>query len=280
MYAWHSDTIGPLTRTVEDNALFLSAIAGHDARDPLTSARRLRITSGARPRSARPAPCGRTEIARVDGIHPEVQQRFRERGRGAAIARRRDRRSIAALGEARDSAADAHVRRRLGVDVLDALRTHWDTFDVGTRTRMATALLVPAPIYSRAMRARAVVREQVLDALKTCDALISPTHLKPAGLIDDDARESREQGRRRRAPHPEAYRHAHVRRGERAGARGADGFQRRRPAAVAADRRQTFRRRDGLSRRPRLRAGDAVAYAASGSRSHARGASETGCERA
>ena len=68
---------------------------------------------------------------------------------------------------------------------VDALRTQWDRFDVGTRTRMATALLVPAPIYSRAMRARVLVRAQVLDALKNWDALICPTHPKPAGLIDD-----------------------------------------------------------------------------------------------
>src|SRR4051812_36395513 len=39
MYAWTADTLGPITRTVEDNALFLGAIAGFDARDPLTSRR-------------------------------------------------------------------------------------------------------------------------------------------------------------------------------------------------------------------------------------------------
>src|SRR5689334_1299718 len=36
MHAWTADTIGPLTRTVEDNALFLAAIAGFDADDRLT----------------------------------------------------------------------------------------------------------------------------------------------------------------------------------------------------------------------------------------------------
>ncbi len=32
--AWTLDHVGPLTRTVEDNALFLSALAGHDPEDP------------------------------------------------------------------------------------------------------------------------------------------------------------------------------------------------------------------------------------------------------
>jgi aspartyl-tRNA(Asn)/glutamyl-tRNA(Gln) amidotransferase subunit A len=65
------------------------------------------------------------------------------------------------------------------------LRTRWQDFDVGTRTRMATAALVPAAVYSRAMRARAVVRAQILAAFERCDALISPTHLSPPALIED-----------------------------------------------------------------------------------------------
>lgn len=31
---WTMDHVGPMTRTVEDNALFLSAIASYDPRDP------------------------------------------------------------------------------------------------------------------------------------------------------------------------------------------------------------------------------------------------------
>jgi aspartyl-tRNA(Asn)/glutamyl-tRNA(Gln) amidotransferase subunit A len=65
------------------------------------------------------------------------------------------------------------------------LRTRWKDFDIGTRTRMATAALVPASVYSRAMRGRAVVRGQILGALKTHDALLSPTNLNPPALIED-----------------------------------------------------------------------------------------------
>ena len=36
--AWSMDTAGPMTRTVEDCALMFAAIAGHDAKDPVSSA--------------------------------------------------------------------------------------------------------------------------------------------------------------------------------------------------------------------------------------------------
>ncbi len=36
--AWSLDTVGPMTRTVEDCAMVLQAIAGHDPRDPSSSA--------------------------------------------------------------------------------------------------------------------------------------------------------------------------------------------------------------------------------------------------
>ena len=35
--SWSQDHCGPMTRTVEDTALMLQAIAGHDPKDPTTS---------------------------------------------------------------------------------------------------------------------------------------------------------------------------------------------------------------------------------------------------
>jgi aspartyl-tRNA(Asn)/glutamyl-tRNA(Gln) amidotransferase subunit A len=185
-YAWHSDTIGPLTRTVADNALFLSAIAGQDANDALSSARPVPDYLRALEGGLRGLKLGVVkEMARVDGIHPDVQKAFDE---SLDVLRR--------LGAEIDEMSLPWARHAIPLQMLtsdvdsasmylDLLKTQWDGFDVGTRTRMATALLVPAPVYSRAMRARAVVRGQVLEALKQWDALICPTHPKPAALIDD-----------------------------------------------------------------------------------------------
>jgi aspartyl-tRNA(Asn)/glutamyl-tRNA(Gln) amidotransferase subunit A len=186
MYAWHSDTIGPITRTVADNALLLSAIAGRDERDPLSSTRAVPDYRGALKGDLRGLRLAVVrEIARVDGVHPDVTAAFE---RSVEVLKELG----AEIGEVSlPWARHAIPLQMLTSDAdsasmyLDALKTQWDTFDVGTRTRMATALLVPAPVYSRAMRARALVRGQVLDALKDWDALICPTHHKPAGLIDD-----------------------------------------------------------------------------------------------
>jgi aspartyl-tRNA(Asn)/glutamyl-tRNA(Gln) amidotransferase subunit A len=64
------------------------------------------------------------------------------------------------------------------------LRSRWNDFDVGTRTRLAAGCLIPAAIYHRAMRARALVRREILDMLNSVDALLSPSNLNPPGRID------------------------------------------------------------------------------------------------
>ena len=45
-----------------------------------------------------------------------------------------------------------------GVFVHKWLRTRWSDFAKGTRSRVAAAAMVPAAVYTRAMRARALVR--------------------------------------------------------------------------------------------------------------------------
>ncbi|HET9664536.1 MAG TPA: amidase, partial [Burkholderiales bacterium] len=176
MYGWTADTIGPITRTVEDNALFLQAIAGHDENDALSSARAVPdyaagLNGGIR--GLRLAVVN--EMTRPEGVHPEVRAAFES-----------------ALGVLRDLGAQVSeislpwAKHAIALNMMTSdadvasmyvplLRARWCDFDVGTRARMATAALVPAAIYSRAMRARAVVRNQILEALNRHDALLCPT---------------------------------------------------------------------------------------------------------
>lgn len=186
MYGWTADTIGPITRTVEDNALFLHAIAGFDENDPLTSRRPVPdYVSALRSDLKGMRLAVVKEMSWRDGVHAEVRSAFE---RALEVLKE--------LGVQITEVSLPWAQHAIPLNMMTSdadvasmyvplLRSRWNDFDVGTRTRMATAALVPAAIYSRAMRARAVVRGQILAALEKHDALLCPTSLKPPALIED-----------------------------------------------------------------------------------------------
>ncbi len=186
MYGWTADTIGPLTRTVEDNALFLQAIAGHDPQDPLSSTRPVPDYAATLKGGARGVIVGVVrELSWPDGANAEVVAAMKE-----AI------RVFESLGATIREVSLARAKYAVPLQLLTSdsdiatmmlrkwLRTHWQELDVGTRTRLAAGCLIPAAIYHRAMRGRALVRREVLDVLGGVDALICPTNLHPPGLIE------------------------------------------------------------------------------------------------
>ncbi|MEK6592290.1 MAG: amidase, partial [Pseudomonadota bacterium] len=186
MHAWTADTIGPLTRSVHDNTLFLNIISGFDGNDLLSSKRPVPDYSAALTGDIRGLRLAVVkEMAWPAGVHPEVRGAFEQ-----AL------KVLAELGAQISEVSLPWAQHAIALQMLTSdadaasmylplLRTRWHDFDVGTRSRMATAALVPAVIYSRAMRARAVVRAHILDALKSCDALLCPTNLHPPALIAD-----------------------------------------------------------------------------------------------
>lgn len=186
MYGWTADTIGPLTRRVTDNALVLQAIAGHDPRDPLTGLHAVpayveRLTPDLRGLRLGVV----TEMTWIEGVHPDVQSAMKAaldvlRDLGAEIVEvslKLAKHSVPLQLLTSDSDIAAMMLKKW-------LRTHWSELDVGTRTRLAAGALIPAAIYHRAMRARALVRREVLDVLQGVDALLSPTALTPPGRIE------------------------------------------------------------------------------------------------
>src|SRR5262245_18216194 len=161
--AWSLDAPGPLGRTVEDCALVLAIIAGHDANDPLTT--------------RRPAPDYPAAVScDVRGLRVGV---IRELTHGTETD-----------AEMRDAVLAAiDVLRRLGAVAEDVslpllpragaafmavcdsegaarhlwwLRTRPDEYDRGTRRRMLAAGLIPAALVQKAQQARALIRAQLL----------------------------------------------------------------------------------------------------------------------
>ena len=193
MHAYTSDTLGPLARTVEDAALVLAAIAGPDPRDPLSSDRPVpdyaaRLGEGLRGKRLGVV----REIAWGSGTSDEVKGVFS----AALDVLRREGAEIeeVSLPLARHAVAlqlltaDADVASWF---LANYLRDRYDRFDVGTRARLAAAALIPASAYNRAMRARSLVRAQVLEAVRDFDALVCPTNVtapKPIEAVQETVR--------------------------------------------------------------------------------------------
>ena len=182
--AWSMDQVGPLTRTVEDAALVLGAIAGYDARDPLTSRATVPDYRSALTGGVKGLRIGViTEL--VDGVdtHAEVARAVREAARG-----------LAGLGAAVEdiSLPLIPLAGAVFMALCDSeaagrhkpwLSTRSEEYDAGTRRRLITAGLIPAVAVHRAARARALIREQLLAALGTFDLLLAPTSPHPAPAI-------------------------------------------------------------------------------------------------
>ncbi|MFF2807144.1 amidase [Streptomyces sp. NPDC058000] len=173
--SWSLDHVGPLTRTVEDAALVLSALVGHDPRDPGSLA--------AHPTDHRP-PRG-TDLTGLrvgvpgnyyfDRVTPDVE---------AAVRHAIDR--LADLG-ARLVEVEIPMTRYIqatqwGLMVPEAtashertLRTVPDRYTDDVRILLEAGELLPAGDYLRAQRARTLMRQAWRPLLDEVDVIAAPT---------------------------------------------------------------------------------------------------------
>jgi aspartyl-tRNA(Asn)/glutamyl-tRNA(Gln) amidotransferase subunit A len=186
MAGYTSDTFGPLARSVEDVAAIMEVVSGHDPDDVLSSPRPVPRYSEQLDEDLRGMKLAVVrELAYGEGVDPEVRQAFEAsldvlRRQGAAIEE-------ISLPLARHAVAlqmlttDADVASWF---LANFLRDRYERFDKGTRTRLVASSLIPATVYHRAMRARTIVRAQVLDATRRYDALLMPTDVTPPRLVE------------------------------------------------------------------------------------------------
>jgi aspartyl-tRNA(Asn)/glutamyl-tRNA(Gln) amidotransferase subunit A len=174
--SWSMDTAGPLTRTVEDAALLLRVIAGHDPRDPLTS--------------RRPVPDYVVALdAGVRGLRIGIIRELTFAGdtdvevRGAVLEAARRLQELGAAVE-ETSLSLVPLAGAIFMALADAdgagLHQHWlrtraPDYDEGTRRRRVTASRIPAALYQQAARARVLLRMELRDALVRHDLLLCPT---------------------------------------------------------------------------------------------------------
>ncbi len=185
--AWSLDTVGPLTKTAEDAALLLGAVAGWDARDPACV--------------REPVPDYAAELSRpVAGLKVAVLREY--------VADPNEPEVLAEFQAALD------VLRRLGmqVDELSVPEAEWAAGastavmfseaasyheenlrdrpgDLGpdVRARLEQGLLIAATDYLKGQRIRRLLVDRFAEVTRRYDAVVCPTVPSTAPRLDQDA---------------------------------------------------------------------------------------------
>ncbi|MGW9497117.1 amidase [Streptomyces prasinus] len=173
--SWSLDHVGPITRTVEDAALVLGVLAGHDPRDPASLAA---PAADYRPDGGEDLTGLRVGVPRTyyfDHVEPEVEAAVRR-----AIGR------LEALG-ARLVGIDIPMTRYIqatqwGLMVPEAtayhdrtLRSAPELFQDDVRVLLEAGELMTAGDYLRAQRSRTLMRREWAGLLDRVDVIAAPT---------------------------------------------------------------------------------------------------------
>ena len=178
---WFMDAAAPMTKTVQDCALMLEAIAGYDPKDLYTSRKPVPDYTASLGRGVQGLRVGLIKELHESGdMHPEVKQAIERslevfREQGAEIQEV----SIPLVPFA--GAIFVGIADTEGAGARDEiLREQPENLDRASRTRLQSAALVPTKIYNRAAKARVLLRQQFMEALNQVDILVSPTSPYPA----------------------------------------------------------------------------------------------------
>ena len=178
---WYMDAPAPMTKTVRDCALALGAIAGHDPNDLYTSRRAVPDYTAHLNDGVQGMRVGLiTELHESADMHPEVKlaiesalKVFREQG---ADVREVSIPLVSLAGAIFVGIADTEAAGARD----EILRTRPMDLDAASRTRLQSAALVPAKVFNRALKARVLLRQQFMEALRQVDVLVSATSPYPA----------------------------------------------------------------------------------------------------
>ena len=185
--AWSMDTIGPISRTVEDAAITLQTVAGHDPKDPHT----WHLPAP----DYRRALVGDIRDVRVGLIKEQVygdmvEDEVREAVVNAAAVLAELGASVEEVSLPLTIHSAVIVRLILIVEAASRyrewVRNRLPEFGQGARIALLTASILPAQAYNKAEKLRSRLRREVLGALEEYDILAMPTLSRPAESIELD----------------------------------------------------------------------------------------------
>jgi aspartyl-tRNA(Asn)/glutamyl-tRNA(Gln) amidotransferase subunit A len=185
--SWSLDTIGPISRTVEDCAATIGAIAGYDPRDPYTW--------------DTPVPDYTSALGGgISGLKIGLVKEFTDPDVSPATSATLD--AIAAATEVlSELGADVQqvslplaplaglASRTISAVERAGLHPEWireraDDFHPNIRVQLMTAELIPGPVYNKAQKMRSMIRAQTLEMLESVDVLLMPTSPAPPQVMD------------------------------------------------------------------------------------------------
>lgn len=175
--SWALDTVGPITRTVEDAALTLNVMAGYDPADPTTVDMPAGDATAELGRDLRGVRLGVARGFFFERIQPDVATAveasldvFRERGAEVIETPWQDAEAARAIAMILNRVESAAVHEQ-------TLRDAAGLIGDDLRLRLIAGTSLPATEYLRATRARVVIRHSIaaLFAEHRLDALLSPT---------------------------------------------------------------------------------------------------------
>ena len=174
--SWSMDTVGPISKSVEDAAITIQAIAGHDPKDTYSW--------------DVPVPDYRAALTGdISGIKLGVVQERMDSPNLNPEFRDTVAKAISVLGELGASSEDVSIplAPNAGALTMSILNVEWsnlhrplfepniDELDHNNKIRFLTGSVIPAQFYYKAQKIRAVLRQQILDALEKVDVLVLPT---------------------------------------------------------------------------------------------------------
>jgi len=203
-FASSLDQIGPLTRTVEDSALLLSALAGHDPRDNTTDLRKPETFLAKPTGSVKGLRIGLPKEYFLPGMNAETEASIRSAAswfekNGATLVEVSLPHTPAAIAVyyiLATAEASANLARFDGVrygrravdpkDLLDLYqRTRSEGFGPEVKRRIILGTFVLSQGYSdayyrKAQKVRGLLRQDFESAFTKCDLLLTPTSPEPA----------------------------------------------------------------------------------------------------
>lgn len=180
------DTVGPLARTVEDCAIMLQGIAGHDPND--------RLTREEAPPDYRAALTGDISGLRIGILREVMYAEAVDPDVGKAVLDAAD--TLGKLGAkveeisiplaASSGPINGGIRVEAPTTYRELLRDR--PRDIGHDNRIGYLVnaIMPATHYYKAIRLRTLLRSKVLQAMEDVDLLISPTIGVPAQPLEPD----------------------------------------------------------------------------------------------